>query len=67
MVDWNGLFNWSVNHHDGTGTTRPDFEQMTPEDKKWLEQAMHDYTFNDAEKLKDLADKLADSIKDGFT
>ena len=39
---------------------------MTPDDRKWLEQAMHEYTFNDAEKLKDIADKLAESIKDAF-
>lgn len=27
---------------------------------------MKNYTFNDAEKLKELADSLRDSIKDGY-
>ena len=66
MVDWNGLFQWTVNHHDGTAHTRPDFEVMSPEDRKWLEGAMQEYTFNDADKLKDFADNLKETTKDGF-
>ena len=40
MVDWNGLFNWSVQYHDGTSATSPEFEPMSEDDKKWLEDAM---------------------------
>jgi Zn-dependent M16 (insulinase) family peptidase len=39
---------------------------MSTEDKKWLENAMHEFTFNDADKLKKIAEELAESIKDGF-
>ena len=38
MVDWNGLFKWSMQHQDGT---RPsEFKAMSTEDRKWLEEAM---------------------------
>jgi hypothetical protein len=40
MVDWTGLLNWSTKHHDGTQTTRPDFKQMSKEERDWLEAAM---------------------------
>ena len=66
MVDWNGLFNWSVKHHDGTAATRPDFEPMSNEDKKWLEDAMQQYTFNDADRLKEVSDELKKDSDNGF-
>jgi len=38
MVDWNGLFKWSMEHHDGTEESK--FKKMSPEDAKWLEEAL---------------------------
>lgn len=58
MVDWNGLFNWSVKYHDGTTATSPEFQPMSDEDKKWLEEAMKQYTFNDADRLKEICEQL---------
>ena len=31
---------------------------MSPEDRKWLEEALKQYTFNDAERLKEICDEL---------
>ena len=56
MVDWNGLFKWSMNHLDGT--TPSNFTVMTPEDRKWLEAAMKQYTFNDVDRLKEICIEL---------
>ena len=38
MVDWNGLFKWSMEHQDGTKPS--DFKAMSEEDRKWLEAAL---------------------------
>ena len=35
-VDWQGLFNWSMQQHDGTAPSRPDIQPMSEEDAKWL-------------------------------
>ena len=35
---------------------------MKPEDRKWLEEAMAQYTFNDTNKLKEIADKLKEHM-----
>jgi hypothetical protein len=38
MVDWNGLFKWSMEFQDGT---RPsEFKEMSKEDKIWLQEAL---------------------------
>ena len=31
---------------------------MTPEDRKWLEEALKQYTFNDVDRLKEVATEL---------
>jgi hypothetical protein len=56
MVDWNGLFKWSMEHQDGTKPT--EFKVMSAEDRKWLEEAMKQYTFNDVDRLKEIAKEL---------
>jgi hypothetical protein len=40
MVDWPGLFKWSINHHDGTKPS--EFKVMTEENKRFLQQALED-------------------------
>lgn len=52
QIDWSGLFNWSMNYNDGTAPTRPDLQPMSKEDKEWMEAAMKEYTFNDADRIK---------------
>jgi len=40
---------------------------MSAEDKKWLEEAMKQYTFDDADRLKIICDKLKEDLNSGFT
>lgn len=56
MVDWQGLFNWSIMNSDGTSESQ--FKQMNDEDKKFLEDAMKQYTFNDSNKLKEICEDI---------
>ena len=56
MVDWNGLFKWSISHQDGTKPS--DFKMMSVEDRKWLEAALKQYTFNDVDRLKEICIEL---------
>ena len=56
MVDWNGLYKWSMEHHDGT--TPSNFKAMSKEDRDWLEEALKAYTFNDTDRLTELVNQL---------
>ena len=58
MVDWNGLFKWSMDYQDGTKPSQ--FKEMSKEDRKWLEDALKQYTFNDADRLQQICKDLAD-------
>lgn len=53
MVDWNGLFKFSMNYSDGT--TASNFKEMSKEDRDWLESVMKAYTFNDVDRMKELS------------
>ena len=56
MVDWNGLYKWSMEYQDGT---RPsEFKAMSAEDRAWLEEAMKAHTFNDTDRLTELINQL---------
>lgn len=56
MVDWNGLYKWSMNYQDGT---RPSsFKPMSKEDRDWLEAAMKAYCLNDSDRLTELIKQL---------
>jgi hypothetical protein len=35
MIDWEGLFKFTMKYQDGT--KKSDFKEMSEEDKKWLE------------------------------
>jgi len=56
MVDWAGLFKYTMQFHDGTAPSQ--FTAMSAEDRKWLEEAMKQYTFNDTDRLKQVIDLL---------
>ena len=56
MVDWSGLFKWSMAHNDGTKPS--EFKMMSPEDRKWLEEALKQYTFNDNDRQKECIAQL---------
>lgn len=67
MVDWNGLLNWSTKQHDGTGPSRPDFAPMSDSDRKWLEDALKTYTYDDVDRLKQICDILKEDTESNFT
>jgi len=56
MVDWAGLFKYTMQFQDGTKPST--FTPMSAEDRKWLEEAMKQYTFNDTDRLKQVIDLL---------
>jgi len=56
MVDWAGLFKYTMQYQDGTAPSQ--FKEMSAEDRKWLEDAMKQYTFNDTDRLKQVIDIL---------
>ena len=64
MVDWQGLFNWSVQYHDGTAPSN--FNPMKDEDKKWLEEAMNQHTFSDVDRMKEICDNFKADIESEF-
>ena len=66
MVDWQGLLNWSTKYHDGTGPSRPDFQPMSDTDRKWLEEAMKQYTYDDVDRLKELCEILKVDLESDF-
>jgi hypothetical protein len=41
-MDWPGLLKFSLTHTDGTKKSQ--FEEMTEETKKWLEEALEHYS-----------------------
>ena len=59
MVDWNGLFKWSMNYQDNTHASQ--FKEMSAEDRKWLEAALKQYTYDDVSKLKEICEELKTS------
>lgn len=63
MVDWNGLYKWSMAYQDGTKPS--EFKAMAEEDRQWLEEAMKQFTFNDVDRLqKVVAELKRDTAKD---
>merc|ERR1719158_385157 len=59
MVDWQGLFKWSMQYNDGT--KQSEFKEMSKEDREWLTEALAQYTFNDADRLTEICKELKES------
>ncbi|CAI2371665.1 unnamed protein product [Moneuplotes crassus] len=57
-IDWAGLFNWSAKYNDGTKKTN--FSPMTKEEREWLEKAMKEYTYNEADRMQEIIKVLFD-------
>lgn len=67
MVDWQGLLKFSMQYHDGTKPS--EFKEMSPEDAKFLEEALSSVTFNEfketikrLDELKSLSEEYSDEI-----
>eukprot|EP01017_Pseudomicrothorax_dubius_P011058 TRINITY_DN14069_c0_g1_i2.p1 TRINITY_DN14069_c0_g1~~TRINITY_DN14069_c0_g1_i2.p1 ORF type:complete len:259 (+),score=45.87 TRINITY_DN14069_c0_g1_i2:113-889(+) len=54
MVDWPGLLKWSLQHSDGVSNQPSKFKPMDPETRKWLEEAIKAYTFDEVERMKEI-------------
>jgi hsp70-interacting protein len=66
---WLGLLKWSLTYVDGTVPSEdsPDFQQMSEEDKKFLEEVMQNGVINEGDRLKTILNQCVaylDSIKD---
>ncbi len=59
MVDWQGLFKWSMQYQDGTHPS--EFKEMSQEDKIWLQEALKAYTFNDTDRLQPICKELKEN------
>jgi hypothetical protein len=56
MIDWEGLLKFSLKYTDGT--KKSEFKEMTHENKKWLEEAMQQYTNSEVNRIKHILAKL---------
>jgi len=56
MVDWNGLYKWSMEYQDGTKPS--EFKMMSKEDREWLVAAMKAHTFSETDRLTELVNQL---------
>lgn len=62
MVDWNGLFKWSLQYNDNTEESK--FKKMSDEDRKWLEEALKAYTFDDADRIQSIAQTFEEKYEE---
>jgi len=57
MVDWPGLLKWTLTQSDGT-TFDSDSKPMSEEEKKWLQEAIESYTFDEAKRMREILEEL---------
>ena len=67
MTDWSGLLGWSTSFNDGTAPSSEEMKPMSKEDREWLTEALHKYTFNDTDKLKEMSEEIKQDLESGFT
>lgn len=53
MVDWQGLFQWSLQFHDGTSSSN--VKPMSEEDKKFLTDAIQAYSLDVPHRMNEIA------------
>ena len=54
MVDWKGLYNWSMKYTDGTKPS--DFKQMSKEDMEFIQNAFESVTLNEMKEIWKILD-----------
>merc|ERR1711871_104794 len=63
---WLGLLRWSLQYQDGTAPVNKDeVQEMPPEDRKWLEEAMSELVVDEAKRLSEIVDQLESTRKEG--
>ena len=50
MVDWKGLYNWSMKYNDGTKPSN--FSQMSKEDMVFIQNAFESVCLNEMKDMK---------------
>lgn len=58
MLDWQGLFKFSQQYVDGTAPSA--FTAMSEEDRKFIEEALKEYTTNEVDVMKQIIPILVD-------
>ena len=61
-MDWPGLLKWSLNHSDGTKPANQNM-MMSDEDKKWLVEAMMEYTFDEVKEMEKIMKAIVEKPK----
>merc|ERR1712137_282866 len=56
-MDWPGLLKWSLKNQDGTKPTEQNL-MMTDDDKKWLSEALQEYTFDEVKEMQKILDHM---------
>ena len=54
MVDWKGLYNWSMKYNDGTKTS--DFKKMSKEDMEFIQNAFESVVLNEMKEIWKILD-----------
>ena len=62
MVDWPGFMKWSINFHDNTKQT--EIDSLTQEQKKFLEDAISSFTFDEVKRMQEILTIFKKDITD---
>ena len=54
MVDWKGLYNWSMKYNDGTKPS--DFKKMSKEDMEFIQNAFESVVLNEMKEIWKILD-----------
>ncbi len=64
MVDWPGLLKWTLTQSDGC-KLNTDAKPMSPEEQKWLQQAIESYSIDEAKRMKEVIKELEEPEVEG--
>ena len=56
MIDWEGLLKFTLKYSDGTKESN--FQEMSAENKKWLESAIQEYSHSEVQRIQKLLQKI---------
>jgi len=59
---WLGLLKWSLSYSDGTRPSDESMKEMSAEDKKFLEEVMKNGIVDEAERMKEILQTMAQSL-----
>eukprot|EP00775_Hariotina_reticulata_P008959 gene8959-9135_t len=59
MGKWKGLFEWSMQHQDGSNSKESHIQELDPAKKEWLDKALSDFMKDFADRMKEIKDALS--------